>query len=81
MASTKAATSWFVVRSRSATRSGVGVVTRARIALTVACGIVPTAAHPSNAASSTASHASSFASSTRCAPSQASSSAESPIRF
>ena len=62
-ASTKAATSWFVVRSSSATRSGLGTRARSRTARALLAGTVPTCAQASSAASSTSSHRSSFASS------------------
>ncbi len=48
-ASTNAATSWFVSRSSSATRAGVGGFASARMRSTASAGITPTAAQPSRA--------------------------------
>ena len=62
-ASTKAAVSWSVTRSISATRSGVGTCARARIAATSSAGIAPTSAHASSAASSTSNQRASLLSS------------------
>ena len=62
-ASTNAATSWFVSRSSSATRAGVGAFASARMRSTASEGITPTAAHPASAASSTSSIRASLASS------------------
>jgi hypothetical protein len=62
-ASTKAATSWSVARSISATRSGDGATARSRIEATSSAGIAPTSAQASSAASSTSSQRASLLSS------------------
>ena len=62
-ASTNAATSWFVSRSSSATRSGDGATAFRWIRSTASAGTTPTLAHPSSAASSTSSMRASRASS------------------
>ena len=62
-ASTNAATSWFVSRSISATRSGEGGRATDRIRSTASAGTTPSSAQPSRAASSTSSIRESLASS------------------